>query len=187
MHQFNYCSQKYTRKYNLKVHIEMMHSEDNINNRNNSTLSPLAQPLLPAPPPPPTQEDYTYKMYDLFLPKLPYSDSTLPPLAPTPLLPPPPPTSPPHRTSNLKKSIKNQTLRNIKKKNLRKIKMMIKKNVSLGLDIYTLRRNVDRLGVIHILRHQLLGVGRPPPPPIVINHHILVNPPPPFNNCHIII
>ena len=103
MHQCNYCNHKCSRKYNLKVHIERMHSEDNINNRNNSTLPPLAQPLLPAPPPPPTQEDYTYKMYDLFLPKLPYSDSTLPPLAPTSLLPPPPPTSPPHRTSNLKK------------------------------------------------------------------------------------
>ena len=62
MHQCNYCNQKCSRKYNLKVHIERMHSEDNINNRNNLTLPPLAQPLLPAPPPPPTQEDYTYKM-----------------------------------------------------------------------------------------------------------------------------
>ena len=107
MHQCNYYSQKYTRTYNLKVHIEMMHSEDNINNQNNSTLPPLpVRPLLPPPPPPPTQEDYTYKMYNLAMPALPYSDSTLSSLALTPLFQPPPPISTP---------IKNQILSNIKK------------------------------------------------------------------------
>ena len=40
--------------------------------------------------------------------------------------------------------MKNETLRN-NHNHLRKIKKMLKKNVLLGVDIYTLRRNVDRL------------------------------------------
>ena len=50
----------------------------------------------------------------------------------------------PNHISNLKKSMKNETLRN-NQNYLRKIKMMLKENVLLDLDISTLRRNVDRL------------------------------------------
>merc|ERR1712030_163502 len=46
--------------------------------------------------------------------------------------------------SNLKKLIKNETLKN-NQNYLSKIKMMLKENVLLDLDISTLRRNVDRL------------------------------------------
>ena len=44
--------------------------------------------------------------------------------------------------------MKNETLRN-NHNYLRKIKMMLKKNVLLGVDIYTLRRNVDRLAQLN--------------------------------------
>ena len=50
----------------------------------------------------------------------------------------------PNHISNLKKLMKNETLRN-NQNYLSKIKMMLKENVLLDLDISTLRRNVDRL------------------------------------------
>ena len=61
MHQCNYCNQKYTRNYNLKVHIEKMHSEDNTNNQNNLALPP---PSYASPPS--THEDNTNKMNNLY-------------------------------------------------------------------------------------------------------------------------
>merc|ERR1712030_104493 len=50
----------------------------------------------------------------------------------------------PNHISNLKKLMKNETLKN-NQNYLRKIKMMLKENLLLDLDISTLRRNVDRL------------------------------------------
>ena len=69
-------------------------------------------------------EDNTNNLNDLAVP------------APPPYAPLPAPAPQP-----LKKSMVNETLTN---NYLRKIKMMLRKNVLLGVDMYTLRRNVDR-------------------------------------------
>ena len=55
--------------------------------------------------------------------------------------PPPYATLPAPAPSPLKKSMENEKLTN---NYLRKIKMMLRKNVLLGVDMYTLRRNVER-------------------------------------------
>ena len=131
-----------------------MHSEDNINTMTNLALPPLSHvspPSIPEdnknnltlPPPsyeqPSTCKDNKSKMFY----KCSYCEHETP------------------YKGNLKTHVKNkhekninETVNHISMKNetlknnqnyLRKIKMMLKENVLLDLDISTLRRNVDRL------------------------------------------
>jgi len=140
-----YCNHNYTRKYNLKVHIEKMHSEDNINTMTNLALPPLSHVSPPLIPPsyeqlqPSTCKDNASKMFY----KCSYCEHETP------------------YKGNLKTHVKkkhekniNESVNHISMKNetlkdnqnyLRKIKMMLKENVLMDLDISTLRRNVDRL------------------------------------------
>ena len=63
MHQCNYCNQKYTRNYNLKVHIEKMHSEDNTNNMNDLAVPALAPTTPPSPATSPIKKSMKNKTF----------------------------------------------------------------------------------------------------------------------------
>ena len=53
--------------------------------------------------------------------------------------------------------MENESLRN-KNNDLRKIKMMLKKTALLGVDIYTSRRDIDRLTQLNESEFNLLAI-----------------------------